>query len=109
MDSLILVGFFVVTLVAPAVLAFALRRTPAWWVPGVALAGFGAYLLIPADHHDYRGEGSGGAGYYAGVGDLVGRIYGICLVIYAAYLFMGARASRRAARQPPKLPPAKAM
>jgi hypothetical protein len=104
---LVIFAFLVATVVLPAVLAFVLRRTPAWWIPGIALAGFGVYLLSTVDHTEYKGvEGASGA-LGSGLGDLLQKAYGVFMLVYAVVLFFAARERRKAARTPPPIPPAK--
>jgi hypothetical protein len=100
-----LAGFFLATLVAPAVLTFVLRRTPAWWVAGVAIAGVGVYLLLTLDHGDHHGEDGIGAWYE--IGNFIQKIYGVLMLVYAALLLLAGRAGRKSVRKPPPIPPAK--
>jgi hypothetical protein len=97
-------GFFIATLVAPAVLTFVLRRTLAWWVAGVAIAGFGAYLLLTLDHGDHNVTHDMSA---IDIGAMLQVGYGVFLLVYAALLLLAARARRKASRQPPPIPPAR--
>jgi hypothetical protein len=104
-DGMAVALFFIATLVAPAVAAYALRRTPAWWFSGAALAGFGVYLFGTLDHTDHHGEG--GMGGWTAIGNFIQVAYGMFLLVYALILVIAARVGRRAVRRPPRIPPAK--
>jgi hypothetical protein len=101
---LVIFGFFVATVCLPAVLAFVLQRTPAWWLPAVALAGFGVYLLSTIDQTEHKGaEGASGA-LGDGLGNVFQKAYGVFMLVYAALLWVSARRRRKA---PAPIPPAK--
>ena len=97
-----LVAFLLATIVVPAVLAYLLRRTLAWWVAGVAVAGLGVYLLSTLDHERHNGV----EGAWSGIGNFVQEAYGEFMLVYAAILLLVVWAGRRGPRLPPS-PPAK--
>lgn len=91
-----LVGFLLATLVAPALLSWRLRRTRAWWLAGVTLAGFGVYLLVTSGHgHPHGGRLS------EVIGKALQTIYGGVMLGYAGLLLLVARAGRKSRREPP--------
>lgn len=102
---MVVAGFFLATLVAPVILAYLLRKTRAWWLAGVALAGYGVYLLLTLDHADHHGDDGFGAWY--GIGNFFQTVYGVFLLVYASIVLLASRVGRKAALTPPPIPPAK--
>jgi hypothetical protein len=93
-------------IIGPALLAYVLGRTPAWWLPGAAVAVVGVYFLWALDRGDNHGDDALSA--WSDIGNFVRTATGICLLVYAPLLVLAGRARRRGPRKPPPpLPPAK--
>ena len=78
-----MVALLLATIVAPVALAYRLCRTQAWWVPGLLVAGVGAYLLLPIE-----------VGTYGGAGDRFVQVLGVLLLVHAAILVLASRSAR---------------
>jgi hypothetical protein len=106
------VGLFLFALVlVPIVLAFALRKTPVWWLPAVGLLAGAAALVIAAaiatpEHGD---ESSPWAGIAAAVDVIFAALLGVYgFILLAITSKVRTRAARAGAPPPPDLPTATA-
>jgi hypothetical protein len=80
---MVIAALLLATIVAPVALAYGLRRTRAWWVAGLLVAGFGMYLLLPIE-----------LGAYGGAGDLLVQVFAVLLFVHAAILLLASRSAR---------------
>ncbi len=95
----IVVGFFLVTLVAPGVLAYLLRNTRARWLPAFALVAFGSYCFATLETEPSSG--------LAEIGNFIQEAYGVAMLVYAAILIVAACVARKSPRPQPPIPRAK--
>jgi hypothetical protein len=93
------VGFFLVTLVAPGVLAYLLRNTRARWLPAFALTAFGVYCFATLDTEPSSG--------LAEIANFIQAAYGVGMLVYAAILIVAAYVSTKMPRPQPPIPRAK--
>ena len=102
-----LLGLAVAVFVGPAVLAYALRKTSAWWLAGTGTAVFGVARFLTLDHTDHHGEGSAGAAGMSAIGNAVQVMFGVFMLLYALVLVLASHSSRKAAfAARPQLPTA---
>lgn len=100
-------AILLLTLFAPGIVAYKLRRTRAWWVTGIAVALGGVYLFLTLDHADHHGEP--GYGYWYGVGNFIQICFGVFLLVYALILLAAAREGRKSRPKEPAIPRAQVL
>jgi hypothetical protein len=95
----IVVGFFVLTLVAPGVLAYWLRATRARWLPAFGLGAFGVYCFATLDTEPSSG--------LAELANVIQAAYGVAMLVYAAVLIVAAYVASKSPRPQPPIPRAR--